>query len=138
VAGFTGSTAVLSKTVASLIALAAAVLTGVVAILVKSSHASEHETASRDFSTLEHDARDFSEVTCLNAPLSEAQSACAALVAHRDKILGSVTPVPLRSARAADTRLKGSESHVAISPAVRASVLNSSVGSQLSAPGFRR
>lgn len=140
VAGFTGITAILSKTIASLIALASAVLTGVVAILVKSSHASEHETAAREFSTLAHDARDFSDVTCLNATLAEAQSAYAGLVAHRDKILDSVTPVPLRSVRAADTRLstQGGELQVAISAAVRASVLNGAVGSRLSAPGFRR
>ena len=74
VAGFTGITAILSKTIASLIALASGqVLTGVVAILVKSSHASEHETAAREFSTL-HTTRATSATSRASTPPSPRRS----------------------------------------------------------------
>jgi EmrB/QacA subfamily drug resistance transporter len=103
-AGFSGINAFLSRTQVSVACIVAAVLAAVVAGLVNNSHRADHETAARSYATLQHDAEDFRDVTAMNTSFDDARTAFLALIALRDRILDTVTPIAVQSPRSAERR----------------------------------
>lgn len=129
-AGFSGLGTVIPKAGVSALALGSALLTAVVAILVKNSRAADHSTACQGFDVLQHDAQDFCSVTVVVEKIDQVQKAYDGLISKRDQILKTAPPVTDRSKKKADSMLTSRPS-MEISEHVRNQFLNSGEGSRL-------
>jgi uncharacterized MnhB-related membrane protein len=128
--GFSGLGTLMPKVAVSALALGSALLTAVVAILVKNSRAADHIAACQAFDVLQHDAQDFCSVTVMIAPMDQVQRAYESLVSKRDQVLTKAPPVTVRTKNRANNLVTSGRS-VKISENVQTLFLNSGEGSRL-------
>jgi len=135
VAGFGGINAFLTRTQAGVVGVVAAVLAAVVGVLVNSSHRADHVSAALSYVTLRHDAEDFCEVTPMKGSFDDARNAFLALIAQRDRILDTVTPISVHSLRSAERRLRNRPGVRNIAADVVATAMTTAVGTRIKLPG---
>lgn len=135
VAGFSGIDAFLTRTQASVAGVVAAVLAATVGVLVNNSHRADHVAAARSYLKLQHDAEDFCEVTAMHGSFDDARNAFLALIAQRDEIPDTVTPISVHSLRSAARRLRNRPGVPDIAADVVATATTTAAGTRITFPG---